>query len=100
MESLDKKQMKEWVETWKRAGVALQEVKREELRSFDYSKNQPRIDEMLQWAADHQIPRLSCGLIEQQRLFLKMRKWILNFKQDWKFNSLFRERDGNQVVRL
>lgn len=61
-----------WVETWKRAGPALKKVKREELRKFDYEKNLPLIEDMLQWACDHQQVRLSSGLVEQQRLFMKL----------------------------
>ena len=31
----DKKTMAKWVETWKRAGVALEKVKRRELRELE-----------------------------------------------------------------
>lgn len=70
----DKKTMAKWVETWKRAGSALKEVKRRELQSFDYAKNQHIIDEMLQWAHDRRKIRLTSGLVEQQRYFMKMKQ--------------------------
>ena len=76
MTNSDKKQIKKWVETWKRAGRALDKVKRQELRAYDYSKNQAIVDKMLQWAVDHQKVRLTTGLAEQQRLFMKMKKAI------------------------
>lgn len=76
MKNSDREQIKKWVETWKRAGRALDEVKRRELRAYNYSKNQAMIDEMLQWAVEHQKVRLTTGLVEQQRLFMKMRKAI------------------------
>lgn len=62
-----------WVKTWKRAGSALQKVKQQELHSYDYSKNWALVDSMLQWACDHRQPRLSTGLVEQQRLFMKLK---------------------------
>lgn len=61
-----------WVETWQRATPALKKVKKEEMRKFDYQKNLPLIDDMLQWACDHQQVRLNSGLVEQQRLFMKL----------------------------
>ena len=64
-ERFRKKQIKQWVETWNRAGSALKEIKRRELQCFDYAKNQAIIDEMLQWAFDNRTVRLSSGLVEQ-----------------------------------
>lgn len=74
MTKKEKTQIKKWVETWKSAGPALEKIKREELRKFDYSKNLHIIDEMLQWACDHAKPRLTSGLVEQQMLFKKMKE--------------------------
>ena len=74
MQSSDKKQIARWVETWQRAGSALEEVRRKELRKYDYTGNQAVVDEMLQWAVEHGRVRLTSGLVEQQRLFMKMVK--------------------------
>jgi hypothetical protein len=76
----DKKTMAKWVETRKRAGTALKEVKRQELHIFDYARNQKMIDEMLQWAHDHRKVRLTSGLVEMQRYFMKMRERRLQGK--------------------
>ena len=73
MKDSDQKHIKKWIDTWKRAGSALKEIKRRELQSFDYEKNQAIIDEMLQWAFDHRKVRLTSGLVEQQRYFMKMK---------------------------
>jgi hypothetical protein len=80
MKEPEKKQIKKWVETWKHAGAALKEVKRQELQRFDYAKNQMMIDEMLQWAHDHRKIRLTSGLVEMQRYFMKMRERQLQGK--------------------
>lgn len=74
MKNTSPEQLKLWVETWKRAGAALKEVERAELRAFDPKKHQDILDGMLQWACDHRQPRTGSGLVEQQRLFMKMRQ--------------------------
>ena len=74
MKTSEKNQMAKWVATWNRAGSALKEIKRRELQSFDYAKNQAIIDEMLQWAFDNRTVRLFSGLVEQQKIFMKMQK--------------------------
>ena len=65
---------KRWVETWKRAGPKLAAIKARELRAFDYAANLERLDEMLDWACEHARPRLTSGLVEQQRLFQILRR--------------------------
>lgn len=74
MKNTSPEQLKQWMETWKRAVVALEEVERAELRVFDPKRHQDTLDGMLQWACDHRQPRTDSGLVEQQRLFMKMRQ--------------------------
>jgi hypothetical protein len=69
------KQSLRWVKTWQKAAVSLQKLKAEELRSKDYyEKNRKVLDEMLQYACDTGKVRLSSGLVEQQRLFMRMKQ--------------------------
>jgi hypothetical protein len=77
MSITQKQQMVAWVKTWKAAGEALKDIKRQELLQYDYEKNLPIIEDMLQWAYEHRTPRLTSGLVEQQRWFSKMRKQLL-----------------------
>jgi hypothetical protein len=70
---MNQKHLKIWVETWKHAGDELDDIRRQELQAYDYSKNQAIIDSMLQWTCEHSQVRLTSGLVEQQRLFMKMR---------------------------
>ena len=63
----------QWIESWKPASVALKAIKRFELRNYDYAKNQAIMDGMLQWAFENRQVRLESGLVEQQRLFMKMK---------------------------
>ena len=63
-----------WVNTWKKAGTSLARVKRSELQSKDYyKKNQMLINDMLQYAFDHRTIRFKSGLIEQQKIFMKIK---------------------------
>ena len=38
-----------------------------------YEKNRKMLDQMLQYACENSTPRSSSGLVEQQRLFMKMK---------------------------
>ena len=66
--------IRRWVETWRRAGPALEAVRRRELREFDYEANRPHLDAMLTWACEHAEPRTTSGLVEQQRWFMLIRE--------------------------
>ena len=63
----------QWIESWKRASAALNAVKRHGLRTYDLAKNQAVVEGMLQWAFENRELRLSSGLVEQQRFFIKMK---------------------------
>ena len=65
---------KRWVEVWKQAGQRLEEIERQRLRSFRYEDHAAEIDELLQLAFRFAKPRSTSGLVEQQRLFAKLRK--------------------------
>ncbi len=74
MNNYNRKQIEKWVETWEKASSALNREKIKELRASDYySKNQMLLNEMLQYAFEHRKIRLSSGLIEQQKMFMKLR---------------------------
>ena len=75
MTDAEREQLREWVQRWQRVGPELDRIKREELRAPDYyEKNLPLLNDMLQWACDHARPRTTSGLVEQQRLFMKLRE--------------------------
>jgi hypothetical protein len=72
---MDKEEeLKAWVQTWQQAGKALKEIKWRELRHYDYEKHLSLVDSMLQWAYEHREERLTSGLVEQQRWFMKLRE--------------------------
>ena len=66
--------MKEWVENWKRVGPILEQITAKELRAPDYGKGLAGFISTLDWCCRNSEPRKDSGLIEQQRLFMKMKQ--------------------------
>ena len=73
MKTSQQENAQQWIECWNRASDALKDIKRHELRNYDYAKNQAIVDGMLQRAFEHRTVRLDSGLVEQQRVFMKMK---------------------------
>lgn len=70
----NQEQTKKWVNAWQKASEALKDMKKNELRAPDYyEKNRKILDDMLQYACENAKSRFSSGLVEQQRLFMKMK---------------------------
>jgi len=63
----------QWIEAWKRAEKALEEVRRKELREFNYEERREIVYGMLEIAHQFRKPRTTSGMIEMQRLFRKLR---------------------------
>jgi len=74
MASHDQGEMKAWVETWAQAGPKLEAIRDRELREMTYEDRIRAIDALLQLGAQLGKPRTTSGLVEQQRLFQKLRK--------------------------
>lgn len=69
-----KENIKKWTAAWQQAAAALKELKKQELRAPDYYEKHRRIlDDMLQYACKNRTERLTSGLVEQQRWFMKLR---------------------------
>jgi hypothetical protein len=83
MKDTDRRDIKKWVETWEKTGSLLDKVKLKELRAADYyNHNQVFLNEMLRYAFEHRETRLSSGLIEQQKIFMKLNKKQIREKHD------------------
>ncbi len=78
MEDSKKIEIKKWVDTWEKASFSLRKVKSDELSANDYYiKNQLLLNEMLRYAFEHKVIRLSSGLVEQQQIFMRFPRKIL-----------------------
>jgi hypothetical protein len=64
---------KAWVETWIKAGAKLEAIRRQELRDYVYEEHVQEIDDLLNIACRFAQSRTTSGLVEQQRLFQKLR---------------------------
>ena len=83
MNDSQKKEIEKWVKTWQKAGRALDRAKLEDIRSPDYySKNLEILNEMLQYAFEHRQLRLSSGLVEQQKIFMKLKRQMDNINAE------------------
>ena len=67
-------QGRRWVKTWQRAGPELDRIRRDELRAADAYGAIARLLGPGNYREPPRAPRPTSGLIEQQRLFLKMAK--------------------------
>jgi len=74
MAAADARDLKWWVETWARAGPALEAVRLRELRTMPEADRLRTIDALLDLGARLAVPRPTSGLVEQQRLFAKVRR--------------------------
>jgi hypothetical protein len=64
---------KQWVAAWKRAGVKLAELEREELRNIDTQQALLNLADAYESCRLHHQPSPTSGLVEQQRWFRKLR---------------------------
>lgn len=63
----------EWVAAWKRAGPALTEVKRAELRHLRTAGAIAQLEDHFRYALRTAKATRTSGLVEQQRVFKKLR---------------------------
>lgn len=68
----EKEEQLRWIEAWKRAEVALEEIHRKELREFNYEERREAVLGMLELGALFRRPRNTSGMIEMQKILRKM----------------------------
>ena len=62
-----------WVENWKTLGPILEEIRRKELREYDYNKHRSGALGLLEMGHLFRRPRPTTGMVEMQRIFMKAR---------------------------
>ncbi len=62
---------KKWVDTWRRAGVELEQIRRQELRELDTFHSISLLLGPRDYTQDPYAPKPWSGLVEQQRWFKK-----------------------------
>jgi hypothetical protein len=65
-----------WVTHWQRVGPILEKIRYEELRAMSDSEAALAFRSLADFAESQpaQSPRLTSGFVEQQRLFMKLRR--------------------------
>jgi hypothetical protein len=66
--------MREWVAAWKKAGPDLQRIRLEEIRTADTRAVIESLDAAFRSALLHYPPIPYSGLIEQQKLFQRLKQ--------------------------
>ena len=61
-----------WVKTWQDAGPRLEEIRRRELRELDAFAGIALLCGPADYRTPPRAPKPTSGLVEQQRLFLRM----------------------------
>jgi hypothetical protein len=69
-----------FVAHWQRVGPLLDEIRREELRNFNYADHLEAIDALLEIGARTATCRPTSGLVEQQRMFQEARRRALEVR--------------------
>jgi hypothetical protein len=67
----DRRLLRQWVETWRRAGIELDEIRRREIESTDTQEAIRQIFGPGDWI--EAPPRTTSGLVEQQAWFARVR---------------------------
>ena len=71
---MNREDARKFVESWRRAGPALEKVKREELRNLSDDECRRQIQALFGTNFQSQNERPPSGLVEQQRIFQRARQ--------------------------
>lgn len=72
---MSEEELKRWAETWKRAGRELERMRREELQRMTDEDVRRAISDLFSGAPPPDLEsETTSGLVEQQRLFAKLRE--------------------------
>jgi hypothetical protein len=74
METTDRNQLRAWVARWKAAGPRLAELRQRELESIDTQQALLSLADAFESCRLRFPPEPTSGLVEQQRLFQKLRR--------------------------
>jgi len=70
----DDEKIRAWVDAWRRAAPVLEEERRRRLRALGPEEAAAAIDALFDLGVSLARPRATTGLVEQQRLFQKVRR--------------------------
>lgn len=65
---------RQWAQTWKKTGPALERIRRDELRRIDVPKTIDLLCGDWDYTVPPRAPKPTSGLVEQQRVFSRLRR--------------------------
>lgn len=66
--------LKAWAKMWVGTGKKLKEIRRKEIQSLNTFEAIESFNQSFRWAMASAPKRINSGLVEQQRIFKKLRK--------------------------
>jgi hypothetical protein len=73
MDEQERQRMRQWVQNWEAVGPVLERLRAEEIRSSDTAKAIEQLSDAFESARREWSPPPTSGLVEQQRLFARLR---------------------------
>jgi len=73
MDDLEEQRVRQWIRNWEQAAAVVEEIRAEAIRNSDTAKAIEQLSDAFESARLHWTPPTTSGLVEQQRLFAKLR---------------------------
>jgi hypothetical protein len=74
MDELEEQRVRQWIRNWKEAAPVLKRLRDETIRHTDTAKAIEQLSDAFESARRHWTPPTTSGLVEQQRLFARLRR--------------------------
>ena len=73
MDELEEQRVRQWLRNWEAAVPVLEELRAEAIRNSDTAAAIEQLSDAFESARRHYPPATTSGLVEQQRLFARLR---------------------------
>ena len=73
MDELEEQRVRQWIRNWEAAEPVLEELRAEAIRNSDTAAAIEQLSDAFESARRHWTPSTTSGLVEQQRLFARLR---------------------------
>ncbi len=74
MDEQERQRVRQWVRNWQEVGPILAQLREEEIRHTDTATAIEQLSDAFESARLHWKPPATSGLVEQQRLFARLRR--------------------------
>jgi hypothetical protein len=73
MDELEEQRVRQWIRNWEEAAPMLERLRNEAIRNTDTAAAIEQLSDAFESARRHWTPPTTSGLVEQQRLFARLR---------------------------